>query len=184
MKGKRLLFFATKNDMLHIFENYVLKYGKKMQYVEEGNHYNCPITIYNSINELPELGFLDSPNHCSLSYLVLSDSELINTESLYLKDRSKVYAVYQNLNPNSVVFSPSGIYKKNKSLIHGQLSTISESDISKALFKEIKSVIKNSFLNYKGWYIGAEAKNLYGKIRFVTISADSPTEYDLKINNL
>ena len=49
------------------------------------------------------------------------------------------------------------------------------------MFNVIKKSIRKQFTNVRGWYIGEEASQIYGKVRFVTISANEPIEYDFKI---
>lgn len=179
--SQRLLFFATKNDMISLLEGITDSEGTRIVYVKTGDSNDDSLSVFSSIENIPDLGILNSPNHCIDSYLIMYHNEKIVTEKFVLKSDKKITAVYPTNNINSIVFAPSGFYKNNPCLIHGQFSTMQSNVIVKRLLGEIKKRIKKQFTNVHGWYIGPEAITLYGKVRFVTISADEPVEYDLKI---
>ena len=41
-----------------------------------------------------------------------------------------------------------------------------------------KKALKNNCITVRGWYIGHEAEQLNGKVRFITIGVNEPIEYD------
>lgn len=174
--GKRILFFATKKDMINVFCS--TKYS--FRFIKAGNHPIDDLIVYESIENIPNLGYLQHSSHCMLNYLILYEGEKINSEKINLSSGESIQAIYQNLNVNSVVLSPSGFCEDEKCLIHGQLSTNSNSDVSKDLFTLFKKNIRKQFVHHNGWYIGEEAMKFYGKVRFITIGTGSPPEYDFK----
>ena len=46
------------------------------------------------------------------------------------------------------------------------------------MMKIIKKALKNNCITVRGWYIGHEAEQLNGKVRFITIGVNEPIEYD------
>jgi hypothetical protein len=91
------------------------------------------------------------------------------------------YFLSQKLNPDSVVFSPGGIYKDQPVLVSGRIGTISQSPGSRNLYKTfVKAVIQN-FEKIGSYYVGPEAARLMQQgYRMVTIGIGSPATYDLQ----
>jgi len=87
----------------------------------------------------------------------------------------------QKLNPDSVVFSPGGVYKDQPAIIAGHVGTISQSNDALALYKGFVRAVAKSFEKIGSYYVGPEAAKLMAQgCRMVTISVVSPPLYDLK----
>ena len=90
------------------------------------------------------------------------------------------YAVNQMLNADSVTFLPGGIYKQEKVLVCGHIGTISDSAISRNLYRAFVSYITKGFEKIGSYRVGPEAVCLMSDgYRMVTIGISSPAEYDL-----
>lgn len=97
------------------------------------------------------------------------------------KQLERAYVVSQKLNPDSVVFSPGGVYKPIPAVIAGHIGTISESKIAVDLYKNFVKAITNGFEKIGSYHVGADAARLMVQgYRMVTISITSPAIYDLK----
>lgn len=177
----RIPFFATKCDMIRLLNCFSEMFRFPIIYVKTGNFENNIIPIYHKIDSIPNLGLLSSDNHCSECYLIMKNNEMIVKNELTSSNKKHIYSIFASQNLNSIVFYPSGFDNNSTCLIHGQISLISTSSDSKDMFNVIKKCIRKQFTNVRGWYIGEEASQIYGKVRFVTISANEPIEYDFKI---
>jgi hypothetical protein len=90
------------------------------------------------------------------------------------------YAVSQRLNPDSLTFLPGGIYKQEKILVCGHIGTISDSEISRTLYKSFVSHLTRDFEKIGSYRVGPEAVRLMNEgYRMVTIGITSPAAYDL-----
>jgi hypothetical protein len=77
-----------------------------------------------------------------------------------------------------VEFKPGGIWNEDV-LLHGRIATASESQISQALMKRFQSAAKKTFSKVKAFYVGPKALVLLDSGKRLTISAQSPREFDL-----
>lgn len=177
-ENRRILFFATKQDMIDVF----LQLNTELNFVKIGNHPKESMLIYSSIEKIPDLGCYKYKSHCMDNYLVANTNTKINVEEIQLRGGESVKSVYQSFNMDSIVFSPGGIYHKENCLIHSQIATMSNSNCSRDLFNALRKSIRKQFQCYSGWWIGKEAMGLYGNYRFITIGVGSPTEYDFRIS--
>lgn len=91
------------------------------------------------------------------------------------------YFLSQKLNPDSIVFSPGGVYKDQPAMIAGHIGTISQSSNALTLYKGFVRAITKGFEKIGSYYVGPEAVRLMQQgYRMVTISIGSPVLYDLK----
>ena len=176
--NKRLLLFATRNDLISILNNFQKLLSFEIKYTKAGNILdNQPETFFTA-EEIPHLGALKSNKHCSENYIILKKDIPVVTKEINSQNQGTIYAVYDSLNDTCMSFSPSGFNPDEDCLIHGQFVIMNENDISKEMMKMIKKVLRNNCKIVRGWYIGHEAEQLNGKVRFVTIDVNEPIEYD------
>lgn len=91
------------------------------------------------------------------------------------------YFLSQKLNPDSLVFSPGGVYKDQPAMIAGHIGTISQSSNALSLYKGFVKAMIKGFEKIGSYYVGPEAARLMAQgFRMVTISLGSPAIYDLK----
>lgn len=91
------------------------------------------------------------------------------------------HALSQKLNPDSIVFSPGGIYSGQKILIAGHIGTISRTTASLDLYKRFAKAAIRNFEKIGSYYVGPEAVRLMQQgYRMVTIGISSPAIYDLR----
>lgn len=105
----------------------------------------------------------------------------IGTQNTEPKKFESTYVLSQKLNPDSIVFSPGGIYNKLPALIAGHIGTISQSKNALTLYNKFVKAIIKGFEKIGSYYVGPEAARLMAEdYRMVTIGISSPTVYDLK----
>ena len=89
--------------------------------------------------------------------------------------------IYQKSNETSIVVDLGGLYAENI-ILPTTVSTIwYENEISKKIYNNLKRIMKRySVIIVNGYMILENAYDKKERLRFVTISVQSPKEYDLK----
>lgn len=177
--AKEIHFFMTKNDLIEVLrkseENISLKY------VEAKAYSSKEINEYYSLEEYEDIGINKSGNHVTERFLVVEKDYTVKVREVLQVDGNIRYHVDQMNNENSVLFWPGGIYE-NKYLICGHMSTIHLNDNAKKIFDNIQKNIKKQCKTKVGrYYVGEDAKSIYSDMRFITISINQASEYDLKL---
>ncbi|XVJ59925.1 MAG: hypothetical protein HEQ23_11200 [Tepidisphaera sp.] len=91
-----------------------------------------------------------------------------------------MYVLDQLHNPDTVVLTPAGMWKDDV-LLHGLVSTVSDSPIAKEIMKLFAAAIKKQFVKVRSFWVGPDALALLKRGKRLTIAAQSPAEFDLKI---
>ena len=168
--AKRIYFFATENDMISVLSKMEKQISFDIRYIQ------CAKTDYKSyktVKDIPGLGTLKE-KHGEISFLIMrKDDELIT---------HRHGQVYQGENVFSLEFDPTGISEDKTGLIHGMFAIMEENEISSELFKIVKKIMNAECKHIQGWYIGKEAEELYGKLRFICIGLNEPEIYDFKMD--
>lgn len=161
--------FGTKKDLENIFsefqKNNIIKY------------YRCGKSDSNKITDITKtdnFGISLSGCHIGNQYLVIKDDETVRLDNYK--------HINQKLNETSIVIDVGGSYDEN-TILPTTVSTIwYGGETSKKIYNNLKSIMKRySVGTVNGYMI---LKNAYAKkeqLRFVTISVQSPREYDLKV---
>ena len=168
---KRIYFFATKNDMINVLSKLEQQLSYEIKYIQCGN---SDQRIFSTAEELPGLGTLKE-KHGEISFLIMRKEDEVKTNAFG--------QIYQGENVCSLEFNPSGISEDGTGLIHGMFAIMDNNEISGELFKIVKRIMKAECKKSGGWYIGKEAEELYGKLRFICIGLNEPELYDFKIEN-
>lgn len=91
------------------------------------------------------------------------------------------YEVSQQGNPDSITFSPGGLFDNQEVLVCGHIGTVSRSPDSLALYKAIVKSITKDFVQIGSYLVGPESERLMDQgYRMVTVGIGSPPEYDLR----
>ena len=129
----------------------------------------------NKINDITKtiyFGISLNGSHIGNQYLVIKDDKSICFD--------KYKHISQYLNETSVAINLGGLYDEN-TIVPTTVSTIwYDNKISKEIFNDLRKIMKRyASTTINGYMI---LKNAYSKkeqLRFVTIGAQSPREYDL-----
>lgn len=165
----RINFFATRSDIVQLFNSIIDELSFEAEIINMDN------TVFESVMDIPDLGKLDK-SHMEKYFLFMKKGE-----ARVLHKIPDGIRVYPGENPRSLECDPSGMSSDGSCLIHGVLSVMEDNEISSELMKTAKRVIRKSFENVNGWYIGPDAMKLKGKVRFVCIGVNEPVEYDLQM---
>jgi hypothetical protein len=174
---KRILFFATKEDILLIL-NAVEQKGP-LRYVRM-DHFTNP--VYESFArgaEIPNLGKASAASAISCDSFLISEST-VTTQVRPIKTAAGVerFCVDQLVNPDTVTFTPGGIWNEDI-LLHGRIATVSESQASQELMKRFRIALNKDFTKIKSFLVGPKALTLLKAGKRLTISAQSPQDFDL-----
>ena len=135
---------------------------------------NNAIPLTTDITKIDNFGISLSGRHIGNQYLVIKDDETVRLD--------KYKHINQKLNETSIVIELGGLYDEN-TLLPTTVSTIwYDDESSKRVYNNLKSIMKRYAVSIVNGY--TILKNAYDKkeqLRFVTISVQSPKEYDLKL---
>jgi hypothetical protein len=88
------------------------------------------------------------------------------------------FCVDQLLNPNTVTFTPAGVWNEDI-LLDGRVATVSQTPASQELMKRFQKAITKYFTKIRAFYVGPEAHAMLKAGKRLAIGADSPREFDL-----
>jgi hypothetical protein len=174
---RQIVFFATKDDLLPML--CVVEAHASLNYALAGNFQKPGLEEYSNGAEIPNLG------RATCESAVSSDTYLVYPRSLPIEVRvlegdggAKRYCVDQLLNPDTVGFTPAGVWN-DEVMLYGRVATASDSAGSQALMRRFHTAIKKRFARVKGYYVGTQAYALLKAGKRLTIAEQSPREFDL-----
>lgn len=173
----QVLFFALKEDLLPVLE--LIESKGALKYARMGNfarhEIKDGISVFDTGVGIPNLGkaSADSTAACE-AFLVCKRETPVNLRPV----QGERVCVDQLANPDSIEFKPGGIWNEDV-ILHGRIATASDSAISKALMKRFQAAVKKTFSKVKAFYVGPKALALLESGTRLTISAQSPREFDL-----
>ncbi len=196
--SKICYFYATKDDLLVVTER--VESEMSVKYIHFGTAIRLPPESFTSAAQIPNLGEASHPSAVGCETFLVCDQETtIRSEALKILSEEDVnrsimpnkaplgaligverYAINQLLNPDTITFTPGGIWN-DEILLHGGIGTASQSELSDALMKRFRAAIKRSFSKIRAFYFGPQALVLLKSGTRLTISAESPPEFDLKM---
>lgn len=179
MKRHQTQIFGTRGDLeagIRAFElqeqvKYVLLQLRTIPKFEE----------FASLLDVSSLGLNTTGDHMTgEQYLIVSKEADVRFETVPQKKGGIHYFVNQLINPDSIVFSPGGLYK-NESLICGHIGTVCNERRSLELYKTFEGLVTKGFRRIGNYRVGREASHMMNQgIRMITMSVREPPEYDLK----
>jgi hypothetical protein len=178
MSRRQLLFYATASDLGSLLSS--LETQTKLQYTLMGLFNTDELQTYLSYTDIPDFG---RPNHptaiAGQAYLVALAGTVVQSEEVPQKAGGVRFHVSQKLNDDTVAFLPGGRYG-NDVLLYGQIGTISDSFTSKGLYDRLAKLFRERLAQVQEYLVGPEALDLCkGGVR-LTLSASTPSQFDLK----
>jgi hypothetical protein len=174
---KQLLFFALKEDILPLLEDVERK--APIKYVRTGQFSTAEYESFVHATEMPNLGTASADTSSSSeTFLVTGCAVPINVRPVKLATGAEHYCIDQLVNPDSVAFTPGGIWDRDIVLC-GRVATVSESVLSQELMKRFNSTLRKQFRKIKAFWVGPQAHVLLDAGKRLTISAQSPRSFDL-----
>jgi hypothetical protein len=175
--SRDLNFYATKADLLPLFA----LVGEGLQYVRTGIYPSSVPETFSSGLLIPNLGIANNESAISCDNFLVSDENIrIVPRSISPFNGLDQFAFDQLNNPNTITFSPGGIWD-NDILLHGRISTMSEDKSAVRIMKLFSSAIRKLSTKIKAFYVGPEALEMLRQGKRLTIAAQSPSTFDLKI---
>lgn len=172
--------FATKKDLINIFLS--LQHDFEIYYVPTYSD-KQDIQI-KDILSIPNFGINTSGKKIGNNqYLIFYQRSICHWRTIKVKDIIKEkYSALIDENIENIIIDVGGLY--NDSIVFPtEISTIHyENELSKKLFNDLKRVVrKNTSVTKSGYIICHNAYKQRNQYRFCTINAQSPKEYDLKV---
>ena len=176
---KQILFFALKEDLVPVLA--LLESKGALQYILTGNFLKRDFKqiVFTTGVQIPNLGKATADQWIGCeAFLVCEPETAINLRTLQGYDGNERICVDQFANPDSVTFTPGGIWNEDI-VLNGCVGTASESQASQALMKRFHSAIKNTFSKAKAFYVGPKALRLLESGKRLAGAVQSPRELDL-----
>lgn len=169
MSSRSFRVFGTRKDLENIFKEF--QNSNTIKYYKCGKSNSIEIT---DITAIDNFGISLNGSHIGNQYLVIKDSEIVQLDNYN--------HIYQKLNEKSIVIDLGGLYDE-KTILPTTVSTIwYDNENSKKIYNDLKNIIKRYSSNtVNGYIILKNAYNEKEQLRLVTISVQSPKEYDLKV---
>jgi hypothetical protein len=175
---KQVHFFALRDDFIPVIE--AIEASVQLKYARTGNFQKPEVEEYLDALNIPNLGVADSGSAITgAHYLVCKRDTPVRTRSFALKDGSARFGVDQLRNPDSVILTPAGRWKDDI-ILGGRVATVSDSMPAQELMKLFNGAMRKQFTKVRAFYVGPHALTWLHSGKRLTISDQSPHEFDLK----
>lgn len=172
-------FFATANDLLPILAAVESRRG--LAYTLTGHMKSPEVISFRSGESLPTLRAPATSETASMgvAYLVTEIERLVVPRPIHVRGEEKpLWAIDQLENPDSTVLWHGGFWGSN-ALLNGRIASASKSAPSQSLQRAFATQLKRQFCRIQAFYVGEEAAALLDSGMRLTMSAQSPREFDL-----
>lgn len=179
----RTQFFAMREDLLPVFADVEEKVA--IRYALAGRFLEPSFLTYSSGAEIPNLSLAiyGSAIACNF-YLVYGAATTLKLDKVIEKDRhgkpgGTSYHLNQLLNPDTIVFSPGGLWK-GEILLYGEVATVPHvTDSAKERLRYFQRAIRKHFQRIGHYWVGADAFEMLKAGKRLTIGEGSPKSMDL-----
>ncbi len=180
MPRKQFSFFAAQDDLVEVLEAVTSKTSYRFVSIDDiKNDTPC---IYGSVAELTNLSIaVYGDNNREKSYLLISPDVKPKTRQVKKRKGGVNYFLDQISHPESVFFSPGGVFGEFECIIAGQIGTISDDEWSTELYKVLFAEFKKRFKKIKSYYVGRIAVKKLGDGVRLTSNIKTPLKYDLQL---
>jgi len=172
-------FFATANDLLPVLA--AVESRRRLAYTLTGHAASADITSFYSGESLPTLRSSATSDTASTAsaYLVMEvDTPIVVRPTQVQGEDKPRWAIDQLANPDSTVLWHGGLWRPDV-LLSGRVASNSKTASSQSLQRAFDTQIKRHFSRIKAFYVGEEAAQLLDSGARLTMSVQSPLEYDL-----
>ena len=159
MRGRGMYFYALKEDFLENIKELEKKFGG-LQYIKAGIYKSNNFEIYDSIEDLPDIGTIRQNTINGVFYSQWRYFVIFKGEEFEYEKRKNEKGEYNHSILNTkgtIIFKPSGLYADTNCVIRGDITTISEDEKAQLLFKEFKKALLKSMMYVGGGiHVGKE----------------------------
>jgi hypothetical protein len=175
--GHVVRFFATRNDQLALLRE--ITAGRSLGFHLAGVFEVPPETIKGH-ESIPSLGIAKKGDRAHEDrFLVLPIAEPVQTREVRLSAGGTHVAIDQLVNPTSVMFCAGGEWDGGRTIIAGDVGTVSTDAASKSLWSAFAKPIKKRWARVRAYYVGPEALVILRGGGRLTPSVQMPALYDL-----
>jgi hypothetical protein len=178
MTTQQTHFFATRQDQISLLT--AVEKLQHFNYVVGGLFDSPQAQTYSPGTAIPTLGIAKNESAIAeASYLVLrAEDDFVCRQIRQIGGEVK-YAFDQSQNPDSIIFLHGGFYQNI--LLYGKIGTVSDTAVSKTIYKLFLSEVRKSFTKFASYYVGPEAQEFARSGGRLTIAAQSPRQHDLTL---
>lgn len=179
--ARHVHFYAAGSDLLPVLAEVEAK--QRIVYVPMDpivNPEGAPIPErYTHGADLPDLGRATDASASSChGYLVTHERQVVTPRRITSDDGTIWYAIDQLANPDTVEFSPGGVWT-DEIVLYGRAATVSDTKPAQRLMRLFRNAIKRHFVRIRAFWIGPEAESLLDAGKRLTPAAQCPPEMDL-----
>jgi hypothetical protein len=177
---KHILFFGLRQDLLPVLHE--VECALPLTYTQTGRFLNKSFSSFDQASQIPNLGLAttDSVVNCD-TFLVARRHTPIVLRSVSEISAGETFRIDQMLNPDTVAIKPGGA-RGEEVVLHGRVASISDSQPSQSLMGLFLSAFrKHHFQKIKAFWVGPEAFALLKAGKRLTMSVQSPRDFDLAI---
>jgi hypothetical protein len=172
-------FFATANDLLPVLA--AVESRRRIAYTRTGHKNSSEVISFQSGESLETLRAAATSATASMTaaYLVTELECPVVPRVIHVRGEDEPrWAIDQLLNPDSTVLWHGGFWRDDV-LLSGRIASTSKSAPSLSLQRAFETQITRRFCRIKAFYVGEEAARLLDSGARLTMSAQSPREFDL-----
>jgi hypothetical protein len=170
-------FFATSSDIGKVLMSVGRLEALEMVLVDHmPNRIVNRFTISEVISRLGSIPFRYDDGE---EYLVLFKGADVAPVSILNNQGKYTYIVDQRSNPDTITFSPGGLYGDDI-LVRGRIASVSDTADSKNLMRLFSKEIRSSFEKIKSCWVGCEAAELLDSGKRLTLTNGSSPVMDLR----
>lgn len=177
--AKATYFYGTKQDLVGWLVS--VESELSLSYRPTGSHNVAEIPLFESVEHVPEFGQATTGDwSCEKKYLLLPNSSQFLVRIVNVPNGNPRYFVDQVNNPCSVILTPGGEFSDG-CLLLGELATISKDRQSLALYKTMLRLLKTSFTEHRGVFVGSQASERAERGSRLTGRVAAPPENDFRL---
>jgi hypothetical protein len=178
MARLQFMFYATALDLSSVLT--ALESAKPLQYTATGLFKVGSPQTYLSHAKIPDFGCAIHPTAvANPTYLTAIQGTHIHSQAVPQKSGGTLFAIDQMENSDTITFRPGGRFG-NASILCGMIGTVSESPVSRDLYKFIAQAFRKRFAKRQEFLVGPEALRAWNSGTRLTIGALSSDEFELK----
>jgi hypothetical protein len=174
--SSQIRFFATEHDLIPVLDAF-----EEIKYVRYGSYDTPAPEWYPSAMAIPDLGVAsnESAVNCT-TFLVCREIDSLRPRQVGSLDSKKRYVFDQLINPDTITFSPGGLWRE-EILLYGTFASASNSLFSSQLLKVAGSALKKRCKKIKAFYVGPEAEGMLRTGKRLTIAEQASRSTDLAV---
>jgi len=178
MKAKRILFFATRDDLKMVLTD--VESQEQLKYVLEGAFEINEVLEYRSLigNPLVDKSNAGTSTLCHIFMVVPNDIK-VEARKVPQRKGGVLYFVDSDNLDKPVRIRPGGVFKEGI-IIEGVVDMMTGNPDSERIFELFKKATKQHFKKIHQYWVGPEAKACLEKGWRLTQAEAKSEEYDLK----